>query len=275
MAHKDLKCMHCKSFNVSSYQARQRKHEKYMEEVGLQGKGATRCGSYRIPLRQDFPHPVSSKDESGRGTPDRPDPPVSISNTMQIGLQVKLALRRSQTRESEPPVLPSHPDGQTAQPPPSPPNGSLSSLLGKVGASPTPPQVTQDLPDIASLEVGSGQGEDGAGSEPGEVCEPCSYEGPSFPPEECRSGSYQSPSEVVHPNPILNEFSGVEHTLHYGEELAGSTQAQLLLSSGLIPPHGGLATPAETDTPPVSFGGPFRALRAFPHPLTPKLGSLL
>ena len=171
VAYKHLKCPHCKSFNVSSYQARQRKREKYMEEVGLPGKGATRWGSYRNPLRQGCPHPVSSEDEPGRDTPDRPDTPVSIS-AIHRGLQVKLALMDSLTRESEPPVSPSHLDGRTAQPPPSPPNGSLSNLSGKVRASPTPLQVTQDLPDFTSLELGSGQGEDGAISEPGEVVSP-------------------------------------------------------------------------------------------------------
>ena len=85
---------------------------------------------------------------------------------------MKLILRGSPTRESEHPVSPSQTDGQTAQSIPSPPTGSLSGLVGKVGTSPTPHQVTQELSDIASLKVESGQGEDGVGSEPGEVVSP-------------------------------------------------------------------------------------------------------
>ena len=125
--HKDLKCLHCKSFNPSSYRPRQRKQEKYVEEVSLPGKGATHWGSCRIPLRQCSPHSVSSKDEAGRGTPDRLYSPVSISATHR-GSQVKLALRDSPTSESEPHISPSHPDGRTDQPLPSSPNGSLSNL---------------------------------------------------------------------------------------------------------------------------------------------------
>ena len=86
-----------------------------MEEAGLPGKGATRWGSYRIPLRQGSPHPVSSDDESGRGTPDKPGTPVAICSTRR-GLQVKPALRDSPTTEGEPPVSPSRPDCRTAPP---------------------------------------------------------------------------------------------------------------------------------------------------------------
>ena len=39
---KEVQCEHCKSFNVSSYWSRQRRQEKFMEEAGLPGKGATR-----------------------------------------------------------------------------------------------------------------------------------------------------------------------------------------------------------------------------------------
>ena len=153
---------------------------------------------------------------------------------------MKLALRDSPARESEPSVSPSHPDGLTAQPPPSPPTSFLSGLSSKVGASPTPPpQITPDLPDTADLEVESGQGEDGASSEPGEVVSPpCTrIVVPSLPPEEKGTGSHQSPSVVMRPNPILTESREVEHTLRYGEQLAGFTQAQLPLSSRLTPSY--------------------------------------
>ena len=67
--HKELKCQHCLSFNMSSYRARQMKRESLMEVLDAPGKGATLCGSYRIPLKQGSPHPVSSEDESMRGIP--------------------------------------------------------------------------------------------------------------------------------------------------------------------------------------------------------------
>ena len=129
------------------------------------------------------------------------------SATNHRGVQVKLTLTGSPTTESEPPVSPSSSHGQTVQPPPSSPNGSLSSLVGKVGIIPIPPQVIQDLPDFSCLELGSGQGEEGAGSEPGEVVSPphMMVEAPSFPG---RTGSYQSSPAVVCPPLFLNESRG-------------------------------------------------------------------
>ena len=115
---KEVQCQHCKSFSVSSYQNKQRRREKFMEEAGLPGTGATRWGSYRIPLRQGSLHSSSSDDESGRGTPDRPEAPVAIPSTTR-DLQVKLALKGSPTKEGESPASPFRPDGRTAQPPPS------------------------------------------------------------------------------------------------------------------------------------------------------------
>ena len=47
---------------------------------------------------------------------------------------------------------------------------------------------------------------------------------PSPPFEERRTGSHQSPSVVMRPNPSLIESRGVEHFLPYKEELAGPTQ---------------------------------------------------
>ena len=65
----------------------------------------------------------------------------------------------SLTREDESPVSPfqtSH--GQTVQSTLSSRTGSMSGLGGNVGTSPTPPQATQDLPDITSLKEGLGKG---------------------------------------------------------------------------------------------------------------------
>ena len=183
--HKELKCLHCLSFNVPSFRARQRKREDYMGGLNMPGKGvaAPLWGSYRIPMRQNSPQPVSSLDETGRGTPDRYGSLMSISSSAHRDLEVELALRDSPTRESEPPVSPSQTHGQTAQPTLSSPTDSLSGLAGKVGTS---PQATKDLPDITSLEVGSGQGEDGIGSEPGEVLSfpHTKNEAPSLPSKE-------------------------------------------------------------------------------------------
>ena len=100
---KDVQCPHCMSLNASSYRNRQRKREKLMEEAGLPGKGATRWGSYRIPLRQGSPHHGSSDNESGRGNPDIPEPPIDSTN--HRGLQVKLTLRDSPPKESEAPAV--------------------------------------------------------------------------------------------------------------------------------------------------------------------------
>ena len=99
---------------------------------------------------------------------------------------------------------------------------------------PPPPHVTQDLPDIASLELGSGQGEDGVSSEPGEAVKPprTRSEAPFLPSEDGGPGKKgQLPPAAVHPNPSLSEPRGVEHTLPHGEELAGFTQALLPLCS--------------------------------------------
>ena len=122
-----------------------------------EGKGAaTHWGSYRIPVRQNSHQPVSSSDESAQGTPDRSGSPVSMSSSTHRDLEVELALMDSPARESEPHASLSPIQCQTAQPTPSPPNGSLSGLGGKAGTSSTPPQATQDLPNIASALLGGG-----------------------------------------------------------------------------------------------------------------------
>ena len=104
--HQELKCLHCLSVNVSSFRARQRKREDYLERLEKPGKGAAapHWGSYRISTRQNSPQPISSLDEAGRGTHDRSRSPVSISSSTQRDLEVELALRDSPSREGEPPV---------------------------------------------------------------------------------------------------------------------------------------------------------------------------
>ena len=80
---------------------------------------------------------------------------------------------------------------------------------------------------------------------------------PSLPFDERGTGNHQSPSVVMCSNPSLVESRGVEHFLPYGEELAGSTQAPLPLST-LTSPHRVLAIPGGTETSSVSFSCPFR-----------------